>query len=59
MTKWNKSATKYEVTVNTLTNRNGGFTRVCVVPKPIFDYLKEPSRLEFKIVDKKVIVRGR
>lgn len=56
MTKWDKDARKYEVVINTLTNKNGGFTRVCVVPKPIFEYLKEPSKLEFKIVDKQVQV---
>ena len=52
MTRWKKDAKEFEVTVNTLSNRNGSDSQVCVIPKPIIELLNHPSRLKFKIVGK-------
>ena len=58
MTKWKKNATAFEVAVNTLSNRNGGSTQVCTIPKPVYERLNEPGRLEFRIVGRRIEIHG-
>ena len=55
MVKWKKDAKEFEVSVNTLKSQNND-SKMCVIPKPIMDFLKNPDKLQFKITNKKVEV---
>ena len=52
MTRWKQDETEFEVSVNSLQNRNGSTSEVCRIPKPIIELLDHPSRLKFKIIGK-------
>ena len=58
MTRWKKDTTKFPVSVRTLTNRDGSESFDCSVPKPVFNLLGRPDKLEFRIIGKKVEVYG-
>ena len=58
MTRWKKDATKFLVSIRTLRNKDGSKSFDCAVPKPIMEKLNRPSKLEFKIVGKRIEVRG-
>ena len=58
MTRWKKDATEFEVGVINLTSSNGPASKTCIIPKPIFELLKKPTRLKFKIIGKRIEVQS-
>ena len=58
MTRWKKDATEFLVSIRTLKNKDGSKSFDCAVPKPIMEKLDGPSKLEFRIVGKRIEVHG-
>ena len=58
MTRWKKGETEFNVSINTLSNRNGSTSQVCTIPKPIIGFLGDPKSLTFVIRGKGVVVTG-
>lgn len=57
MSRWKKDAKEFEVGVMTLTSKNGPDSKTCTIPKPIYELLNEPARVQFKIVGKHIEIK--
>ena len=49
MTRWAKNVNNFKVSLSKSKNKDGSYSKICRVPKPILDILKATEYLEFKI----------
>ena len=58
VTRWNKDATEFPVSLRVPISNDGAESLDCAVPKPIVKMPNRPAKLEFRIADKRIEVRG-
>ena len=49
MTRWAKDTDTFKVKLSNSKNKDGSYSKICRVPKPITEMLREEEFLEFKI----------
>ena len=49
MTRWAKNTDNFKVSLSKSKNKDGSYSKICRIPKPILAILKATEYLEFKI----------
>ena len=58
MTRWKKDEKEFDVSLTKSENKDGSQSRICRVPKPITEFLNDPTSIRFVIEGRKIIVRS-
>ena len=56
MTRWKNDTKEFNVSLASHKNKDGSYSRVCHIPKPVAESLGNPKMLSFKLEKDKVVV---